>query len=319
METLRKKLEVHVSSLFPGYAVKKMKSVGKNPDTGKSRTETHEVVIGKNGATTKVFVKSFSGWFVDTRKDAIDFTIKTSKEKQVNVPEIYGFFRDINSYVMEAADGKLMSTMVSAWSSNPVASGRAIRKMEPIVREVARSIAFLQSHKPRLEAFSYRSFVLDKSPELERFIGSSKRLSNIVEDVEGNRIVVGRGYNDVKLGNILVSGNDIKFIDPGVFEYKWYFINPVAFSVSLRLTQRVPLLNGGGLLHLRRAFYDEYFACLKWKTDPDFMDNMEVLKKCELLCYFTSSLKAGVPIRYRIPMRINVRCLRRDIRDFHQN
>jgi len=319
MEGFREKLEEHVSGLFPGYAVRGLKSVGRNPDTGRFRTGTYEVTAAKNGASEKFFVKSFSDWFVKNRKDAINFTVKMSRKRQVNMPEIYGFYSDINSYIMEGVDGKPMSGVLAGFFSNPFRRRTDASKTEFLVREVARSIAFLQNQTRRgVEPFSYRSFMLEKNPELKRFIAGNKTLSAVAAGMEGRRIMMCRGYNDLKPGNILVSGRHIRFIDPGVFGYKWFFINPVAFSVGLQLTQRVPLFRGG-LGSLRQAFYDEYLGSLEWKADPRLLEDMEMLKKCELLCYFTRALKSGVPIKQRVQIRLNIRSLRSGIRNFQRN
>jgi hypothetical protein len=319
MHEFKERLETHVCDLFPGYAVKNMKNVGRNPDTDRFRTETYEVTISRRNVSRTLFVKRFSDLFVKNRKEAIEFTIKMSSKRQTNLPKIYGFFSDINSYIMEGVDGKPMSEAFAGSYSNFILQKAGMnKKTEFLVREVARSVAFLQNRDHRRKPFSYRSFVLEKNPELNVFVSNDKKLSGIVEDMEGRKTIMSRGYHDLKLGNVMVCGRQIRFIDLGTFVYKWFFINPVAFSVSLELAQKVPFL-GDGFRSLRNAFYDEYLARLNWKEDPRFLGEMEVLKKCELLCYFTRALKVGVPIKYYIPIRLNIKRLRRDIRKFQRN
>jgi hypothetical protein len=197
--------------------------------------------------------------------------------------------------------------------------------MASYVGEVARGIAFLQSSdRPKTKRFSYRSFIRRGSGcsgRLEKMIETKKGLSDIVEGLEGRKFLEARGYNDLKMGHVLVEGDGpgakVRIIDFGPFMRKWCFINPAAFSVGMELAQKIPFFGRRDFMFLRKAFFDEYANSLDADPDMDLMESMEVLKRAELLCNSGDVIEeGGVSMKRKLMLKLDARHLEKSLKPY---
>jgi len=311
-------VENHMTSIFPGCKTDRIKSVGKNPDKGWESTRTYEVELSAAGGKRRVFVKRFSKRFADSMKKEVKATVRLGKKEEARVPLVHGFFRDINSFIFEPAEGVSLNRYVlSKYMRPPKAKTRD--DMGFFVKEVAKGIAFIQNtgegRDTRFSYESFKAFESNRNPELKNLIESNRKLSGIVDSIDGSRQRMAIGYNDLKASHVYVADGSIKIIDFCPFSLKWFFINPVAFSVSLELAQKAPFFRRKEFQSLRKNFYEEYVGMLGWKVDPAFLEGMEILKKCELLCYFRNALKSGAPLKHSVSMKLDMKRLLKGIRD----
>jgi len=303
-------MKSRIRKAFPGWEVAGMEAISRNPARGPMESVTYSVVIGKGGCAKRVFAKRFGRPFISRHGRDIEETVRLSRMEELHAPDVLAYFRDMHCLLMERAEGRDLFSLIAR---SPLAAAGFGDGISHYARGVARCIACMQSTtakgKERLE-YVFGDY---RYKAVEGHVKDVQRLRLLVDSVQGFGCRQARSYSDLKVGHVIANSGDFRIIDSFPFAYNLSFINPVAFVVSLELAQRVPYFRPAVFRSLRRDFYEEYARAVPWKVDMEFMERMELLKKCELLAYFRSVSGTSMKALRRLSNVLDVGYLRKSV------
>ncbi|RLI97822.1 MAG: hypothetical protein DRO99_02335 [Candidatus Aenigmatarchaeota archaeon] len=305
--SFRDRLKRHASSIFPECGICEIEMVSRNPKRGKLETATYKIKMWKECKSNVIFAKRFGDSIYAEHKDDIEATLRLSRADGIKTPELFGFYKDINSFIMKGAVGKSLFNMIA---KRPIKRGFS-SELRGYVSEVAKSVAALQNKSLAGKEKIMYALTEDDIDSLD--LSSASRVKEILREANSTTYPVSRIYGDLKLSHVLVKGGEIQIIDCFPFSKCFCYINPVAFSVSMELAQRVPYFSGKKFKEMRSIFYNEYQNSVDIDVDLSFMRKLEILKKCELLGYFSRSLQGRMPLLHRLSANMDSRYIRKSI------
>lgn len=309
-------LEENISKYFPeqGFRIEELKKIKENkePD-GEINSVTYKCSLKSQEDEKNLFIKRLGkGLWLEHKNEIIEMSRLNKHSSEIKTPKIFGVYPKINSLVIEEVGG-IKSSLAFPLYSLPVLRNFYKKKMYSIVEKTASAIYNLQrlTKGKKVKLKTEYDFFESHDEFLKKIIDDFKKINDLREELKDKKMFTTRTFGDIKLGNIMVDGDNIKIIDFSFFK-GFYFSDPTIFSINLELTQRIPYFNKKLFEELNNAFYEKYRNLATWEVDMDLIKKMEILSKIGTLIYFKKYLNKN-KLPYKVSNFIDIRYLKSNI------
>lgn len=276
IDKLKAKLEKSLPAYFPEDNLK-IVNIKKVSELYKSELETITYKCELSGAVAKVlYVKYFTPHKIKKIGGIKKLSGFNTHKHELNIPTVFDVYGDLDAVVFDGASGKKLSSHLPIY-------------LLPIFRRLKYSMI-----KNALEKVAKSTAVLHKM--------SYEKSKQIVTC-----------FNDLKMGNVLVDGDEITIID---FEMvKAHYLEDVtSFLTSLEMVQKFPHVGKNTVSELKNIFFKTYSSEIDWKIDPsDFEDAMNKKRQWILDTLIDKDSMRGVGFFGRMIMKWNASYLRKTI------
>lgn len=322
-DILISRLEKNLDKWFTSknFKISKLEKVKENINfDGKINTITYKCYLEDTKTSKTIFIKYFDDWLWKEYKRGIIETQSFNKHREhIKTPKIYDVFEDINSVVLEGVEGKKLSLIFMIYLS-PILRYYYRNKINSSIKKISNSIAYLQKITKQkkvklIDAYDFKvEDIFNEKDDsiLKKTLNDFQKLKKLREYLKDQKVLMTKSFNDLKLGNILISNSDIKIIDFFPLKNRIYFENLIGFSISLELTQRIQYFDNRLFLNLRNLFYDEYQKAIPWELDLKLLNKIELLKKSKLLVYFKKHIKTAT-FPFNFSMHLDIKYLSNQI------
>lgn len=229
---------------------------------------------GNKQLFVKIFPKTVDESVIEQRK--------SEYENYIPIQKTLDFFQDINAVVVEGVKGRKLSNILII-QSFPLLREFYKNQLNLYMTKIGNAIGNLQ----RLNTKRYeRLGNLEIDPILREKIGNELfiKINNKLDDVKGLKIPVTRSFGDPAPHNILISKEEIYFIDLDYYKsFDFCFRDLLTFSVGLELSLN-KLYFGAKLFQvLNDIFYRAYKERYPSQLDENLLKLLRLKEYCDYL------------------------------------
>ncbi len=282
-EKLFLRLKKNLNRYFPGEKLRiiKIKMISElYKDV--LETRTYKCVLNGSRPRTRpkvLYVKYFTDYKIKKLKGIKRLKKFNKYINELKIPRVYDFYKDLNSIVVEGVSGTKSSKLFPIYLL-PVLKTFYFTKIKNILEEVAEAVANL--HK-----------ITQKK-------GKPK---------------VALNFSDLKLGNVLFDGREIKIIDFEMVETH-YMEDLVCFMASLEMLQKFPHISQEDVELMKNIFYKKYSSSVNWKINHKLLRKAMKDKRYEILQTLRNEkARRGVGIFGKIIIKWNIIYLKNKLKN----
>lgn len=273
------KLRKNLNKYFPNERLKLVK-IKRVSELYKNKLESRTYKCILSGTRHRVvYIKYFSKEKIKTLKQIKKIKEFNKYRKKIKIPKIFDFYKDLNSIVIETAKGIELSKLFPLYFL-PGIKKFHLKKIETIIKKIARAVV---------------------------------NLHNITKRGKGKQILT-QSFNDLKLGNILFDGKQIKIID---FEMKRtnYMEDIISFITSLEMLEKFPFISSNDITKMKNNFLEEYSNNINWKINNTLFKEKEKKKRYEILkTLLNKNARRGTNLLDNIFINWNIRYLKNKLK-----